>query len=162
MVLGYHREPWICIKSIAEGDAERRSKETNELYVAMSIHEYEEKFTDKELDTFTEEVVRKAKELLEAGNQLKPVVPSYQLYSTGKHLLGEYNNKVIVINLEELSVCKVITDQNIISQIKKYTQEVDEMYNRLRPACYLRERELCDRRAEYVSQLLEELISSAT
>lgn len=107
--------------------------------VIMSIREYEEKFTDIESTTFTYDVLKRVKELLNTPLERRKVSPSYQLYSTGKHLLGEYNNKVIVIHPEELSIGKVITDLKTVldirgciqSALKGKTQEWDNTIEHL-------------------------------
>jgi len=97
----------------------------NREWSSMSIRGYEEKFTEKEPEV------------------KKELASTYSMYSTGKHLLGEYNNKVIVLNIEELSVCKVIADIEVIGNIRDYMKYTGQF-------------------KKHAETLIEELIESAT
>lgn len=79
-----------------------------EEYAIISIREYEDKFTDKETEhnCFNAYIVKTAKELLESAKNMVQVPSSYNLYPQGKHLIGRYSDKVIIINQDKLIIEK--------------------------------------------------------
>lgn len=111
-------------KTEATERAERLSLVFKEDLIVMSVREYEEKFTDKE-------------------PEVKKEPASYNLYSTGKHLLGMYNNKVIVLNLDGDIVERILFDPEVVRKICRYIDIPNLFQN-------------------HAEQLIEELIESAT
>ncbi len=105
---------FIGEKAEATERAKRLSSAFKEDLLIMPIREYEDKFTEREPD-------------------VKKEPASNNLYSTRKHLLGIYNNIVIVISSritshcpssgmvnEKLSIEKVITDSDLVTNIQDY------------------------------------------
>jgi len=116
---------WIGEKDLAEKRAKLLSDLFKTEHEIMSIREYEDKFTEKEPEV------------------KKEVSSIYSLYSTGKHLLGEYNNKVIILYADGYGVSSIITDPVVIKNIHDYMKYTGQF-------------------KKHAETLIEELIESTT
>lgn len=137
-------ELWIGEKDVSEEKAKKLSFAFKIDQVPISIREYEEKFTDNDPEVKKEPV-------------------SYNLYSTGKHLLGTYNNKVIVINIEQSVVTGSITEPGVTSKIKEYLDEIKYEMNHTLDAFYILSgsRLINVDRIKLLNEEIEELIEKA-